>query len=203
MTSWKTSLLVGGVAAATFFAGRATTELAAQEPQQQAAAEEMMKAQEAAGRVGKFHKLLDRFTGTWNAEVKMFMDPSADPVVMPGKMTNEWVMDGRFLKQKFEGQMMGQKFAGVGYWGYNNVSKEYEGVWLDSMSTAISVSRGKPSASDKSFEMVSQESDPRTGEKVKVKSMIEVQDEDHHTYSRYHMTPGGPVKGLEIHYTRS
>ena len=202
MTSWKTTLVITGVAAATFFAGRASTSLTAQEPHKKDAAQEMAEWQEAAGKVGMRHKVLDAFTGTWKAEVTAWMDPSAEPMVMPGTMTNDWVMDGKFLRQKFTGDFLGEKFTGLGYWGFNNATKEYESVWLDSTNTAITVSTGKPDVNEHTFTTHGVEVDPRSGQKVRIKSVTTVQDKDHHTFERYYMTDGGPVKGMKIAYTR-
>jgi hypothetical protein len=43
-------------------------------------------------------------------------------------------MGGRFLGQRYTGSMMSAPFEGVGYTGYDNVTKKYWGTWIDRMS---------------------------------------------------------------------
>jgi hypothetical protein len=80
--------------------------------------EEMMKKVEAAGTPGAAHKALEPLIGNWNAEVKMFMDPSAPPNVTKATAKNSWVMKGRFVQQEFKGEFMGKPFHGMGFTGY-------------------------------------------------------------------------------------
>ena len=66
-----------------------------------------------------------------------WMAPGADPMVMDGTSENRWVMGGRYLEQRFNGNFMGMPFEGIGYTGYDNVKKQYWGTWMDNMSTGM------------------------------------------------------------------
>src|SRR5687767_14351893 len=69
--------------------------------------EEMMRKAEAAGRPGPGHKALDHFAGNWKAEVKCWMDPNGPPQVSQATAKGSWQMNGRFLQEDFQGEMMG------------------------------------------------------------------------------------------------
>ena len=43
---------------------------------------------------------------------------------------------------------MGQPFEGMGVFGYDNLTDNYTGIWLDNMGTGIMVSQGTPSGDD-------------------------------------------------------
>jgi hypothetical protein len=63
--------------------------------------DEVMAAMMRAGTPGDAHRKLDAFVGTWNAKLKMWMDPAAPAEESTGVMTNAWTLDGRYLEQKF------------------------------------------------------------------------------------------------------
>ena len=48
------------------------------------------------------------------------------------RMLQKMILDGRFLHQEFNGEMMGSPFIGIGITGYDNGSKQYVSNWMDS-----------------------------------------------------------------------
>jgi hypothetical protein len=58
-------------------------------------------------------------------------------------------MGGRFMKLEFSGDMMGEPFNGLGLYGYDNVSKKFTSVWVDSMGTGMMQGTGELSADGK------------------------------------------------------
>lgn len=46
-------------------------------------------------------------------------------------------MDGRFVQETVTGAFMGAPFYGMGLTGYNNVTGEYESVWIDNHTTQL------------------------------------------------------------------
>jgi hypothetical protein len=82
------------------------------------------------------HALLKQDVGEWHAVVKMWMGPG-DPVQSEGTETVSMV--GPFWQvSKFEGSMMGQKFEGTGWTGWDARQKRYVTAWIDSMTPVIS-----------------------------------------------------------------
>ena len=57
-------------------------------------AQKMAEACAAAASMGPEHQSLARFEGTWRAEVKLWMQPGAEPQVSQGTMTNTLVLGG-------------------------------------------------------------------------------------------------------------
>ena len=87
------------------------------------------------------HETLRQFEGKFKAEVKLWMGPG-DPHVSTGVMTNTMALGGRFLQQEYVGdQTEGPfpNFEGKGFWGFNTVTNQYEGFWIDTASWLSSV----------------------------------------------------------------
>ena len=57
-----------------------------------------MDAMMKAATPGDAHKKLGAMAGTFNAEVKMWMQPGAPPVGGGGVSENSWALDGRWLE---------------------------------------------------------------------------------------------------------
>lgn len=147
---------------------------------------------------GEEHKQFKPFVGDWKAEIKSWMAPGADPMVVEGVSTYEIVLDGRYLKQTIEANMMGQPFTGMGLTGYDRYGKVYQMVWMDSMGTAMSVSE-----SSSLEEMVADIRNPMTGDPVKTRMVTKIVNDDKHVFSMYAAGPDGKeMKTAEITYTR-
>lgn len=157
------------------------------------------------GALDDAHKKFEGFVGRFAAEVKLWMGPG-EPMVSTGVMENTLDLGGRFLKQVYTGDPGDgpfPDFAGRGFWGYNTVTKKYEGFWIDTASTSIQTESGSVDASGKVWTMVGETTNPQTGEAMKKRSVITLVDTDHHRMEMYFGTPdGGEGKGMEINYTR-
>ena len=165
--------------------------------------EEMMKAWMAVASPGEAHKKLEPVVGSFTVATKMWMDPSKPAEATSGTSENKWALGGRFVEQRVEGTAMGQPFSGVGYTGYDNYKKKYVGSWMDSMGTMIMNSTGTADASGKKLTFWSTIDDVMTKKTVKVKSMVTIVDNDHHTYEMWSPAPDGKMfKSLEVQYTR-
>ncbi len=149
------------------------------------------------------HKALEQFVGTWDTNAKMWMAPGAAPQESTGTAENKMTLGGRFLEQKFEGNMMGQPFIGMGYTGYDLYKKEYVGNWMDSMNTGIMKSTGKADPSGKTMTFTGTMDDPMQKKTMPFKEVIKVVDNDHHVFEMWSPGPDGKMfKMMEITYTR-
>ena len=167
--------------------------------EQKAAMEAMMRA----ATPGPPHKKLAAMAGTFDAKVKMWMEPGATPTESSGTSTNELILGGRWLQQRFEGSVMGQPFSGVGYTGYDNIRKMYVGTWMDSMSTSIMSSSGNPDGSGKTWMFSGTMMDPVSGEPVSFDQKMTMIDNDHQLWEMWGPGPdGSPFKMMEISYSR-
>lgn len=184
--------------------GQATgsTEAAppAMTPEQQA----MMEAWEKASTPGTQHtQLAEHFAGTWTANQKMWMDPSGEPMTQTGKATTTRIMDGRHLRMDFEGAYMGQPFKGVSYMGYDNVTGQYYGTWIDSMSTGFFIAHGSYDPASRSYTFKGELADPMNdGAKMPIREVLRIVDADTHVFEWYETHGGAERKTMEIEYTR-
>lgn len=163
----------------------------------------MMEAMMKAGTPGDPHKKLDGMVGTWDTKITLWMMPDMDPMSSTGTSTNQWVMGGRYLEQRFKGDFAGMPFEGVGYSGYDNVKKQYWGTWMDNMSTSMMTSTGSVSADGKIWEFDATMADPMTGKDSVAKEKVTIADADHHTMEMWVPGPDGKMfKNMEIAYSR-
>jgi len=129
-----------------------------------------------------------------------------DPMVTTGVMENTLALGGRFLRQEYTGDPNDgpfSNFEGRGYWGYNTVTKKYEGFWIDTASTSMQNETGDVDAAGKVWTMVGQMTDPQSGKPMTKRSVITLQDEDHHKIEMFFQGPdGNEFKAMEIKYTR-
>jgi hypothetical protein len=180
------------------------TPLAGQEEKQEYAAPEMtemMAAMEKAGAVTDHHRALEKMAGEWDVTMKMWMDPDADPMVIEFTASSEMALGGRFLVEEVTGDFMGQPFEGYNVTGYNNLTGEYEAVWLDNMSTALLRSTGSMNEAGDEFVSWGTMVDPVTGEEVKSRGLIRIMG-DEMTAEAFEVRDGVERKTMEFHYKR-
>ena len=173
-------------------------QMSAQQSQQQKA----MEAMQRAATPGAPQKMLDAMAGEWNATVSMWETPGGKPAVEHGTSTNQWVLGNRYLAERFSGSFMGQPFSGIGYTGYDNVSKKYWSTWIDSMSTGVMTQTGT-TADGKTWSFSGSMNDPVSGKPMTTESRVIVADHDHHTMEMWMPGPNGKkFKSMEISYVR-
>ena len=176
---------------------------AAQDKKKAADEKAAMEAWQKAMTPGDGQKKLEPLIGTFDAKVRMWMDPSKPPDDSAGTSVNSWVLGDRFVQTKYEGTFLGEAFNGVGYTGYDNVTKKYQGAWMDTGSTAIMTSVGTIDAAGKVITMKATTSDPATGKVTTADQKITIVDNDHHTIEMWGKAPDGKnFKMMEIQYTR-
>lgn len=190
-----------GLTLALFALACAVPALGADQPQMDEKA--MMEAMAKIAAPGENHRKLDAFVGNWDTKITMWMMPGAPPTTSTGKSKNAWVMGGRYLEQRFEGTFMGAPFTGLGYTGYDNVTKKWWGTWMDSMSTGIMTSEGKMDG-DNSWTFEARSADPMSGQMMDVKEKITIKDKDHHSMEMWMPGPDGKMfLSMQIDYSRA
>jgi hypothetical protein len=173
-------------------------EMSAQEKQ-------MMEMMMKYGTPGKNHELLKKFVGDWTADMKMWSQPGAEPMTSTGTMKNELILDGRYIKCKFESTMMGMKFSGLEIIGYDLFKNKYVTFWIDSMSTAFLVTTGTLDASGKVLTDTGEYPDPMTEGKTmqRVKNVTTFIEDGKYKFEMFMVMPDGKeVKSMEYTATR-
>ncbi len=150
------------------------------------------------------HEILKGMEGNWDVTARTWMKPGDKPEPSTGTSAVSWVLDGRFLKQEYKGDFAGQPFNGIGYDGYDNVTKEYVSTWIDSMSTGIVQGSGQYDAATKSIKQNGTFSCPIAGKKLTYRSELKMVNKDKHIFSMFVNDPNGKeFKSMELTYHRA
>lgn len=162
-----------------------------------------MKAWQEAMMPGEEHARLAEMAGDWSFVSRFWMEPGGEPMVSDGHATLSMDMGGRHLVDRTEGSFMDMPFVGEGRTGYDNVTGEYWGTWVDNMSTGVMVSRGHWDDEVGGLVMHSEYADPETGETSTMRTVSTMEGDDKMVLTGYEMGDDGEEwKSMEIVYTR-
>lgn len=151
---------------------------------------------------GEPHKLFATLAGSWTTTTKEWMEPGKPPTESTGTAEMKMLLDGRFLYQEYNSQMMGQPFSGVGIDGYDNMTKKYVTAWVDTMGTGIFLMEGTASADGKTITLKGSHPEPGGG-KMLHRAVWKIIDQNNQTFDMYGTHHGQKeMKVLEIIYTR-
>jgi hypothetical protein len=163
------------------------------------------RAQDQAGasKPTEQHKLLEHEVGTWDANVKIWGEPGAEPLESKATEKNELLPGGLWIISRFEGEMAGMKFSGVGTTGYDPIEKKYVATWIDSMSPHMMIMKGEYDPATKTTTLTGDSRDPMTGKMVSTKEISRHIDENSRTFEMYVPDKDGKMfKVMEIQYKR-
>jgi len=166
--------------------------------------ETLLKKAEEAGRPGPGHKALEALLGSWKAEVKCYMDPDGPPQVSQATAKGNWIMNGRFLEEDFQGEMMGKPFRGRTIIGFDNVKQTFKSVWFSDAQTSLFVTEGRGEGGNKVITLEGTSNCPATGltdEPMKV--VLRFLGPDKRTFEMFDLGHGVNTKTMEITYTRA
>ena len=168
--------------------------------------EKMQKMMELSS-PGEKHKVLDGMVGSWTYTMSYRMAPDAPEQFTEGTAENNWILDGRQLKQIFTGVVdMGEhahQFEGIGFIGHDNLTGEYTSIWMDNMGTGTMVAKGVYDAATKTITETGTHTCAMRGEEVKFRNELTFIDADNYSFTMYDLSVEKPYKSLEIKYTRS
>ncbi len=162
----------------------------------------MMELWKQLGTPGKPHKQFAVLGGSWTTTTKEWMEPGKPPVESTGTAEMKMLLDGRFLYQEFNGQMMGQPFNGIGIDGYDNMRKKYVTAWMDTMGTGIFLMEGTASADGRTITLRGSHPEPGGG-KMTHRAIWKLIDNNTQQFDMYGAHHGqNEMKMMEIVYTR-
>jgi hypothetical protein len=151
---------------------------------------------------GEPHKLFSSLAGNWTTTSKEWMEPGKPPTESTGTAEMKMLLDGRFLYQEYNAQMMGQPFSGIGIDAYDNMTKKYVTAWMDSMGTGIFIMEGTASPDGKTITLRGSHAEPDGG-RMTHRAVWKIVDNNTQTFDMYGAHKGGKeTKMLEIVYTR-
>ena len=141
---------------------------------------------------GPEHATLAKSAGEWDVTQTMWMVPGQPPVESKATSSASLLWDGRFVQSTFHGDMMGTPFEGHLLMAFDRVDKEYVAVWIDSMSTYLSVSRGTEKDGVTTFK--SNDPDFMTGQKKPGEMVMKWIDDDTYTLTFQEPTADGAAR---------
>ena len=144
------------------------------------------------------HKVLTDLAGTWDVASRFWMDPTQPPMESKGEATFTAILEGRYVTQEYESEMMGQPFRGFGMDGYDVLAKKYVSVWTDTMGTAIYSMSGTREGNVLTME--GQWPSPEGTHTMR--SVITHQDAEHFTMEMFMQAGEDWVQLMELKYTR-
>ena len=162
----------------------------------------MMEVWKKLAMPGEPHKLFASLAGSWTTTTKEWMEPGKPPTESTGTAEMKMLLDGRFLYQEYNAQMMGQPFSGVGIDAYDNMTKKYVTAWIDTMGTGIFMMEGTASTDGKTITLKGSHPEPGGG-RMSHRAVWKIVDNNTQTFDMYGTHHGGnEMKVLEITYTR-
>ena len=149
----------------------------------------MMEAYKKVGTPGDHHRLLAKLEGSWITRTRGWLEgkPATES---SGTCEQKLVLDGHYLQQTYTGDMMGEPFTGINLLGYNNHTRKYESIWIDSLSTAIYYFAGKGSADGKTITQECSYDDPVRGPAV-WRSVTRIKDDNTLEFEMFIAPKGG------------
>jgi len=162
----------------------------------------IMEIYKKAGTPGDHHKLLARLEGSWTTRTRGWMEPDKPPMESTGTSEQKLILGGRYLRQEYSGDMMGAPFTGISFLGYDNHTKKYQSIWIDSMSTGIYLFEGTASSDGKTITQKCSYDDPVKGPCL-WRTVTRIKDDGSQEFEMYLTPKGGKEeKMMEMTVTR-
>jgi hypothetical protein len=148
------------------------------------------------------HKLLKNAVGTWDATMKFWPKPDAEPMVSSAVEKNHMMRGGFWLLSRLDGKFGEMPFSGSGTFGYDPYEKKYVATWVDNMSPSLMTMKGEYDDATKTMTMTG-ESPGHDGKMMKSKEITRHIDDDTRIFELHMPGPDGKLqKMLEITYKR-
>jgi len=153
------------------------------------------------GAPGPEHKALMKLAGDYSVKTTMRMgDGPAMESAGTAKLGAH--LDGRFLAEHGDGEMMGQKFTSFKVYGYNTGAKKYEGVWAYTGNTSMMNLSGTSDDGCKTIKFTGT-FERAPGEKNNFAITMKRVDDDHFSVEMAAKNPDGtPGPSMMSNYSR-
>jgi len=151
---------------------------------------------------GGEHAVLSSMIGTFDVDVTVWTDPSAAPVKETLSAINTVVLDGRWIRTTLAGNIAGEPFSGIGFYGFDTIRQKYEAVWMDTGSTGLVYYKGEFD-SDNHLTMRAEVPNPLTGDPTLLELRITIADNGDHVTEMWGTGMGDVMfKMMELRHTR-
>src|ERR1700685_3699735 len=105
-----------------------------------------------ATKPGLEQEFLAKRAGEYTRTVKFVAQPNADANASTGTSKISVALGGRFIAEKNNDTVFGRPVSGTRIYGFNNITKQYEAVWMYTGSTAMIFLTGTSSDGGKTID---------------------------------------------------
>ena len=163
----------------------------------------IVKAMDNAMDPGEGQKKLEFLVGTFDVKVRVWLDPSKPPVESTATSIANWVLGNRYVQQMLSGYVMGKPWSGIGYAGFDNISKKYVATYMDTGSTGMEWYSGTMDPDGKLAKMTATIHDAITLKPTKAEMRLTIAANGDHITELWQADPSGKwIKVMELQYTR-
>lgn len=168
------------------------------------------------GLPGPGHAALAPLVGTWHVTMGIYATMGrrdTDPPITSDDIVahREWVGDGRYLEDTTQGTIEGSRYWRRGWLGYSNMDRDYEWVTIDALNSEMmsyASRRGSGPAKTISLDGVFTDQgvagEQFAGKRIRMRTLIRIDDNDHHTIELYFTRPGDKERlATRATYTRT
>ena len=156
----------------------------------------MAKAWEAFMTPGEMHTWMASQVGTWNVDVKSWMDPNQPPAESKATNVVTMALNNLYQLSHYKGEMMGMPFEGRGTLAYDNARKMFVSTWIDNLGSGIMMMTGTYNESTKMLSLKGTQTDPMTGKESPIREDYKIIDDNTQTFELY----GPGMDGKEMKY---
>ena len=153
--------------------------------------QETVKSLLASSAPGPMHALLARDVGTWTCEVTRYL--GSQEVKEQATVTYTMILAGRFQQSAYRGVLLGQPIEGMGIDGYDETTKTFHSVWIDTLNRGVVFLKGTWDAATKRITYVDRQIDPSTKKEIGIKGIAHYDDPNRRVYNTYAVTDGREI----------
>lgn len=157
----------------------------------------------ALGHPSEEHKELERFVGEWRVRIASRGDPTQSPLISEGSSSISWVLGNRFVEEYFSGKLAEQPYEGRGFFGFDNTTRRYVSVWMESVATGVVLAYGLYRPEEQTFDFEGTVYDPLLGRTKQATTKIHFVSPDEFTIAFIEQTSAGvEFAAFELAYQR-
>jgi hypothetical protein len=128
-----------------------------------------------ATKPGPEQAFLAKRAGEYTRTLKFIAQPNADASTGTAKISV--TLDGRFIVEENTDTVFGRPVSGTRIYGFNNITKQYEAVWMYTLSTAMLFLTGTSPDGGKTIDLTGMSQNHR-GDKIPIHATIRQVDDD-------------------------
>jgi hypothetical protein len=171
------SRLIRGVSTLAMLIFAATATFAQEGSTQKSESTPIFPAATEVAKPGPEQAFLAKRAGEYTRTVKFVAQSNADANASTGTATISVTLGGRFMVEENTDTVFGRPVSGTRIYGYNNITKQYEAVWMYTMSTAMLFLTGTSPDGGKTIDLTGLSQNHR-GDKIPIHATIRQVDDD-------------------------